>query len=398
MWRSGYFSAVGTSHVSGNIPCQDSVAVDTSEDGAWLAATVCDGAGSAKYAAEGSQYVSSHFNSKLLKLAERLRSDPPGGWVNDAIIRSVIEVRDGLRLLADGDDIADYHTTLVAVLLGSNGGFSVHIGDGVAFAGEATEDKGSKNWVISRYSHSAPENGEYANETFFITESGWLKHLRVLPLPRVNWAVLATDGGAEFLIDRDRKSLSRTALEKLFIDSISQDGDRVGLATQALSDRAEIYLSDEAYGDLTSDDKTLAVIIREDVGASSLRVTLPLPDLKPQAPQLGPNKLLSPDDQPIQQITTNSGCLNCARSVLRKVSFIIKRSWRWILLLIVIALLGVGGYWACRADIFGVNRFIELVPSKGDNVNTSTRSTIGLDLPASVSKAFSLHLSVKSIR
>lgn len=395
MWRSGYFSAVGTSHIRGNVPCQDSAVVDTSDDGSWFAATLCDGAGSAKYAAEGSRYVSSHFNSRLLELAARLRSEPPGGWVNDAVIRSVLEVRDGLRLLAKGDDLSDYHTTLVAVLLGPNGGLSIHIGDGVVFAGEATLNKLSKNWGINAYSVSAPENGEYANETFFITESVWLKHLRVLPLPKVNWAVLATDGGAEFLFDNDRKSLSSAALTRLFVDGGPQGGDSTGLVTHFLEDSVENYLSDTAYIGLTSDDKTLAVVIRCDVHTESLSIALSTPDLKSQAPWQVHSNPIFIEPQTLQQINRRSRCMACAMMVLGKVMRIIKRGWRWVLLSTAIVVLGVVGYWAYRDDIFGINRFINLTPSERQKGDASTHSIIDLDLRATISQSFSLRLSVK---
>lgn len=384
MWRSGYFSEVGTSHIRGNIPCQDSAVVDISDDGNWLATTVCDGAGSAKYADEGSQYVSSHFNSKLLELADRLRSKPPGGWVNDSIIRSVIEVRDGLRLLARGDDLSDYHTTLVAVLLGPNGGLSVHIGDGAVFAGEATVDKLSKKWIINAYSASAPENGEYANETFFITESAWLKHLRVLPLPKVNWAVLATDGGAEFLFDNDRKSLSSAALKRLFVDGDKPDGDDTGLVINSLEDRVENYLSDAAYVDLTSDDKTLAVVIRCDVDTESLSVALPTHDVKSPPPLQGHYTNVSKENQPLQQANHRASCMDCAKMVLGKIFRTIKYGWRWILLSTAIVVLSLGGYWAYQADIFGMSRLIDLAPSSSEEADAITQSMIRLDLPVTI--------------
>ena len=275
MWRVGCSSAVGSSHLITGTPCQDSYSVDSSDDGSWVAVTVCDGAGSAQYAGDGAQYVSSAFNSKLLGLGEKLRSRAPGGWINDEVIRFVIEVRDGLRSIAKSDDISGYHTTLVSLLVGPFGGLSIHIGDGVVVSGEATHEHDGK-WAVNKLTVSEPENGEYANETFFITESTWLKHIRITPLPKINWAILATDGGTEYIWDHVRMSPSASALSQLF--DVASDGTaRNGNGLSNIDEAIGLYLTDEQFAHVTSDDKTIALVVRGDIARGALRVNLPGP-------------------------------------------------------------------------------------------------------------------------
>ena len=208
----------------------------------------------------------------------------------------------------------------------------------------------------------------------------------------MNWAVLATDGGAEFLFDNDRKSLSSAALTRLFVDGGPQGGDSTGLVTHFLEDRVENYLSDTAYIGLTSDDKTLAVVIRSDVHTESLSIALPTPDLKSQAPWQGHSNPIFIEPQ---QTNRRARCMACAMMVLGKVMRIIKRGWRWVLLSTAIVVLGVGGYWAYRDDIFGINRFINLTPSERQKGDASTHSIIDLDLQAAISQSFSLRFSAK---
>ena len=156
---------------------------------------VCDGAGSARYSKKGAELAAQSYADRLMKIAEELEHRAPGAWINDALIEGVVHIRQELRNVARQDDLRDYHTTLLAVLVGPGGGVCVHIGDGAIFGGRFSEQDG-KSIINADWFLSEPENGEYANETFFITEASWIKHLRISPLPSLEWIALATDGGA----------------------------------------------------------------------------------------------------------------------------------------------------------------------------------------------------------
>lgn len=252
-WLHAGASVVGQGHLTTGTPCQDKCHIRVSEDGAWLAVAVCDGAGSAEFADVGAAITSQYFCQELVKLAQELETRLPGEWINDFVIDRVLRVRDRLREHAKSDDIRKYHCTLVAALVGPHGGFSVHIGDG-AIVGGTFAPPGSfpivelgSNVLISK-----PENGEYANETFFVTEGAWVKHLRISPLPRIDWLVVCTDGGASLLLDND--SHVKPAFLTPFLEDQISDGFTDGYV--------EGVLADPKANKLTTDDKTIAVAVR----------------------------------------------------------------------------------------------------------------------------------------
>ena len=252
-WLHAGASVVGQGHLTSDAPCQDKFQIKVSEDGEWLAVVVCDGAGSAEFAGIGATIASQYFCQELVKLAQELVARLPGEWINDFVIDCVLRVRDRIRAHANSDEIRKYHCTLVAALVGPQGGFSVHVGDG-AIVGGTFAPPGSvpfvelgANVLISR-----PENGEYANETFFITEGAWVKHLRIRPLPRIDWLVVCTDGGASLLLDND--SQVRPAFLVPFLEDQISD---------AFTDQyVERVLADPKANKLTTDDKTIVVAVR----------------------------------------------------------------------------------------------------------------------------------------
>jgi hypothetical protein len=336
MWQSGYFSAIGSSHINEGSLCQDTATVETSADGQWIAATVCDGAGSAIYAAEGSKYVSTNFNSKLLALGGKLQNKLPGGWVNDEIIRSVLEVREGLRQLARSDDISEYHTTLVSVLIGPNGGLSVHIGDGLVIAGEATSSKKLNKWSIKDFSVSYPENGEYKNETYFITESIWLKHLRIKPMPKANWALLVSDGGAEYLYEKGQLNPA-LVLEPILLPKQDELSGSFPINC-SLSEKIKKHLANDLYKDLTTDDKTLVVIAHPDIAVQSLEISVEdflKIDIN-QSAILGQHNFYRPTNIPVSNV---SPVFKGKTNLLKKTCFYINKKWRMIFYTIVFFLL-----------------------------------------------------------
>ncbi len=189
---------IGQSHLAEQSECQDAYCIRHSPDGEWIAICVCDGAGSAIYGGEGARFVSEEFSQRLVDISAKLSFEPPGAWINDGVISAILDIRAKLGTIAGKNQINEYHATLVAVLVGSSGGFAVHIGDGAIFGGCFSEIDKSPIKIDEDYFVSPPENGEYANETFFITESDWIKHLRITPLPSLDWLALATDGGCAF--------------------------------------------------------------------------------------------------------------------------------------------------------------------------------------------------------
>jgi len=287
-WLYSGASVMGQSHQTSQIPCQDKFSCKVSVDGRWLSVAVSDGAGSALNAEAGAEITSTIFCEELLGLSKQLEFRAPGEWINDFVVECVLKVRNQLRSKAKSDDIKSFHCTLVAALVGPEGGFSIHIGDGSIFGGQFKNDsKGGEVELNSNFVISKPENGEYTNETFFITEGNWIKHLRVTPLPRLDWVVACTDGGAALILEKETE-VKPKFLVPFFQELISDKFTKNNYISEVLSD--------PKANALTTDDKTIFVAMR-----SSAIQARPLNFTKNESanviPPNEPNRTVQPEAQ-----------------------------------------------------------------------------------------------------
>lgn len=269
-------SATGDSHVGSGTECQDAFDYCYSADREWLAVTVCDGAGSCKHSGIASSFVSDRFSRELIKIAARLAKRQFGSWVTDEVLNAVLTIRRELREIAKSDDLKDFHTTLVAVLLGpasslgGRAGLAVHIGDGAIFGGDLGHDRETSTCYLDEkfYIFSPPENGEYANETYFVTETQWIKRIRVTPLQKTDWIALATDGGCSVALTNNQTP--RTPfLPDLITKIVSADHDEYHEILGSM-------LNDPSIRSLTDDDKTIVILlgnsnVPKTVGSFSLK-------------------------------------------------------------------------------------------------------------------------------
>lgn len=250
------YSCPGQSHISNNLPCQDHHSILQTENG-WVIATVCDGAGSAIHGGDGAQLFSNKFSQSLISLAEKIDNGSPGQWINDYIVESILNIRTHLRETKHVSNLNDWHTTLLAVLLGESGGLCVHIGDGAIFGGQLKPYDDMINIIDHKYYISSPENGEYSNETYFVTEGIWTKHLRISPLPALDWIALATDGGCSLCLN------NQSLLNEHFVPSVLKE-----FANYEGRDIPNFIMDEivkEKYKSATSDDKTVVFICNSKV-------------------------------------------------------------------------------------------------------------------------------------
>lgn len=189
-WKAGGISVTGFSHIEADIPCQDANAYKVRRDG-WLVAAVSDGAGSAKFSHIGAEtYVSA--------VVDRFAEDPNlPEQSEDGIIADLKEVIDATTRSFvinyvpedEGEDVSqsDFAATIIVVICNKNGGAFYHVGDG---AGVVLELGDFNQAVVSK-----PQNGEYANETYFLTMENWQDYLRVTPFEApFDTVLLMSDG------------------------------------------------------------------------------------------------------------------------------------------------------------------------------------------------------------
>jgi hypothetical protein len=243
-WRVFGASAMGTSHVETRQPCQDAFARRV--EGDVLLAAVCDGAGSCPQSHLGAQTVSTVVIETLAQAAKNLH-EWPGEAFQGLVAHSVARAREQLAQLAQASsfEVGVFAATLVGVVAGPERGYFFHLGDGCAVARPRAPEREE---IVS-----LPENGEYANETYFITGADWQAHLRVTPLAEPLATVgLMSDGAAAFVMAKGNRGFHRP-----FIDPVQQYLDQVG---QAEGDQAlASTLDDRRTHSITPDDKTLLI-------------------------------------------------------------------------------------------------------------------------------------------
>lgn len=175
-------SATGRSHLENDTGCEDACHIIHRKEG--VVACVCDGAGSALRAAEGANALVHAVSEAIAARLSELHSPN----IAETIIDAIRLTREKLALLGP---LSEFHSTLCGVAITADQCLVFHLGDGVIM-GINTDD-----W--SDFVVSEPENGEFAETTYFFTQPQWQSHLRVFSAPkRYRTWFLMSDGCATF--------------------------------------------------------------------------------------------------------------------------------------------------------------------------------------------------------
>lgn len=243
MWRATGASVVGTSHARGGKPCQDCSNFSSTFVGASPAVVIAisDGAGSARLSDVGSR-ASVDF---LLGLIPRRISHPLEA--NYESVKNILsETIDHLKAVAAEHEckLADLACTVLFAILTEFGAFVAQVGDGA--------------WVIQQNGAYAvpiwPSNGEYVNETTFITSVDWQEALNChFAFGNVTAVAGLTDG------------LERVALQWATRSAFAPFFDPLLAALRATGDKEQLvlglrdFLRSERFATRTDDDKTLVL-------------------------------------------------------------------------------------------------------------------------------------------
>lgn len=247
VWKTFAASAIGKYHIDNGIPCQDDF--DFRVVGDVLVGVVCDGAGSSLHSEVGAKVCA---RTVVESIANKLTSNsisPLEEVCSREHLESVVDlVRTCLQTIADesGFQFHDLSCTVVGCIASPQGGCLFHIGDGFGVA-----EFNEMQPVLS-----LPENGEYANETYFVTATDWAARLRITPLAAVQSGRIAlmSDGAAPFVVNRERTGLFDPFINPVskFLSVVSQEEGNQGLRGT---------LADERTYAITGDDKTLLIAL-----------------------------------------------------------------------------------------------------------------------------------------
>jgi hypothetical protein len=247
-------SVTGTSHVKGGLTCQDAHGYREVEGGVLLA--VADGAGSAERSAEGAQLAAAAI---LDAVGMALASGWPASlqiW-RDVFFDAYARAKASLERLAADEALPAraFATTLLCAALSESVLAVAQLGDGVAAAyipGGAPDRGAGGDWFLA----AGPQRGEYANETYFLSEAGALQHLDIFVYAEPVLALaLTTDGLLRLVLDAKRLP------HVPFFQPLLTFGVETEDQTQAEAQLAA-FLASERVCARTDDDKTIVLALR----------------------------------------------------------------------------------------------------------------------------------------
>jgi hypothetical protein len=254
VWRYASASVQGTSHVDSGFPCQDNAltaVVQQANDEDVLIIACADGAGSARFSQEGSALACVAVIGEVSDYLERhaLSSVAPSNVEQWYLGVNATLAERAQELSAVPRDMA---CTLLLAVLAPDVTVFAQIGDGAIVASDEAND-----CYIPIF---WPQSGEYANSTYFVTESEALVRLQIV-VERdrtVREVALFTDGIQTIALRYDTKAAHTPFFRPMFARLRDEPRGHAAELSQALG----VFLQSPKVNERTDDDKTLVLATR----------------------------------------------------------------------------------------------------------------------------------------
>jgi len=246
-WRIARASVPGTSHTEQGLSCQDRCrgGVATTACGTRLLITVAaDGAGSAEFGGDGAHLAVTtvtHWCKTTLLQRPPLLDESVG-------FECLRAVRQRLLLFASEEGLAprELACTLLVAIVAPGAALLAQIGDG----GIVVECDGQFSIPLW------PQEGEFANSTYFATDDDADSHWRVVRLDKsVQGVAMFTDGIQRLALDFARHGVHTPFFEPLFAGLRGATDDDSSTLDEAMRQ----MLDSSAINERTDDDKTLVL-------------------------------------------------------------------------------------------------------------------------------------------
>lgn len=220
MWLMNGTAIQGRGHRSEGTPCQDKIA-SRCNDTTYVIA-LADGAGSAALSHLGAEKCVDTITQYFLEHFDECYFDD-----EDSVKQSIYEVLiENLKQLAidNNCDIKDLASTLLCVAVSDDRFITFHLGDGIIAYCDGQSVK----------VYSAPDNGEFANVTHFVTSSNALSKIRIRKeeLSDVAAFYLMSDGAGTSLYSPQQNAASN--------------------ALKMMSDLSLLYSKEDVNSEITS--------------------------------------------------------------------------------------------------------------------------------------------------
>jgi serine/threonine protein phosphatase PrpC len=238
----------GISHQKTGLPCQDALEYRLLA-GDLLLAAVADGAGTAVHSQIGARRAArTALDTLSVELQEGILPEDEASW-GCVVYIAFEEAQQALHRLSEeaGEPLRDFATTLTCVIAGNGWLVAGQLGDGAVVIQDGKEDF----LAITRL-----QKGEYANETYFLTQEEALDQVEVQVLQeKVHALALMSDGLTRLALKRPTNEPHQPFFQPLFgFTSQVEDPKR---AQEQLS----AFLSSERVNTRTDDDKALLLAV-----------------------------------------------------------------------------------------------------------------------------------------
>lgn len=251
IWKVIGQSAVGSSHVLVDRPCEDAInyrIISLKNGDEVLVGFVSDGAGSAMYAAEASA------------TAVRIGVDLVNEMIDTRIIvndRSVLilaeNIFDNLKKQAEalGVPANEFSCTLLGFVIFPNKACFIQIGDGAIVRNDGS---GHFTWIWW------PHNGEYQNTTAFLIDDPNFSNLKTRVIEeRIDEVAVFSDGLQMLALNYETESVHQPFFNDLMKWlRLAKEDEHIAILDKKLAD----YLNSDTINNRTDDDKTLLLATR----------------------------------------------------------------------------------------------------------------------------------------
>ena len=185
----------GASHAATRRPNEDSVCFELLPQGRGIVVAASDGAGSAHRAKEGSRLAATYAVKRTIQAIVEDEDDPA-----HAVKAGLLTAREAIKRRTEiirESRVEDYHCTLILVAWVEDQVAAAQVGDGAAIV---EHDRVCKMLTV-------PRQGEYVNETFFLTEPHFQQTMFTRETSGITALALFTDGLQKYAVDfRNRKA------------------------------------------------------------------------------------------------------------------------------------------------------------------------------------------------
>ncbi|MFA4824041.1 MAG: PP2C family serine/threonine-protein phosphatase [Methanoregula sp.] len=249
-WKYTCASVTGKAHTRRGENGQDSSRAGTIQisDSEFFIGIAADGAGSTSDGGKGAEITCEMLYTQI---SETLRKNGDLSGITDDDVKAwITAARDAIiaETQPEGKPLREYACTILGSVAGNGGSVFFQIGDGAIVTGSGTDYR-TIFW---------PEQGEYANTTYFITDEQYLDHLHILHAELPDEIALFTDGLQNLVLSFALQKAHPGFFQPLF----SALGQHPVNGSQSFSTQLENFLCRDDISERSDDDKTLVLAVR----------------------------------------------------------------------------------------------------------------------------------------